>query len=300
MDVARAAFGLAVCALVTAAGPQLGQSSGELKTPAAGAGGVENTAARVKIVPLYGRVDEESLKLEDLNQCAGTAQRYRLPPTGYVPPPESSDSRAGKELYDRLKCASCHAIVGEGGLLGPPLDGIGGHRGKQFLEARLLDPAAQMRDFPDLFGGRPNIMPHPGVSSSDAAKLARYLLTLPEPAGGFLIISHPAISEPDNVPAEAKPGKPIVRDADVDRGRELFYTRGCAMCHHAEGLGGRFGPRLDGIAQRMDRQALERILRAEDKDARMKLMPPGLPPDQASSIVDFLLSLPPPNAPSPP
>lgn len=257
------------------------------------------------IIPLRGHVKIEGRpaepRLEDLNQCAGTVQHYRLPPVGYLAPTASKSSQEGQKLYDKNNCQSCHAIAGTGGQLGPPLDGIGGHRGPQWLMARLLDPEQQMREFPEVFGGRPNIMPHPGVSKSEASKIVSYLLTLPEPSGGFLITAHPAMEEPIK-PPQNEPRKPPGRERpksaqqqkeSENLGRELFVAEHCAMCHTVGGEGGRFGPKLDGIALKYDRESLEHLLSGGAKDEAMKGRTLGLKREDSEHIVDFLLSLPP-------
>jgi mono/diheme cytochrome c family protein len=141
---------------------------------------------------------------ENMNQCAGTVQHYRLPATGYTPPPPSNDSRAGKLLYVKRNCGSCHQAENKGGTLGPPLDGIGGARGEQFITAHLLDPEKQMLEFPDLFGGRSNIMPHLGIRLNEAKLITAYLLTLPEPQNGFLVSAHPKIGAPSKEHSEVK------------------------------------------------------------------------------------------------
>lgn len=244
------------------------------------------------ITPLYDQPNPATPPLEDLDQCPGTVQHYRLPPTGYTPAPENASSRQGKQLYDKLGCASCHAIGDKGGTLGPPLDGIGGHRGKQFLEARLLNPAAQMRDFPDVFGGRPNIMPHPGVSSREASQIAQYLLTLAEPTGGFLITAHPPVEQPEKPPTREKPKLLPEEQESAKQGAKLFLDHGCAMCHVVEGPGTRFGPRLDGISQRRNREALVYLLSGGAKEPVMKTRSLELKVNEVESIVDFLWSLP--------
>ena len=59
---------------------------------------------------------------------------------------------AGKAVYQRLGCASCHVIAGEGGTLGPELTSIGARRAEQYLRQAILDPAAALprgaRDVP--------------------------------------------------------------------------------------------------------------------------------------------------------
>ncbi len=228
--------------------------------------------------------------LENMNQCAGTVQHYRLPPTGYVPSAESTESQAGKQLYNKLDCASCHKIKGTGGTLGPPLDGIGGARGAQFITAHLLDPEKQMQEFPDLFGGRPNLMPHPGVSLNDAKALASYLLTLPEPKDGFLISSHPKFHNNKHKKTDVSAHSTIV--GSTEPGRKLFLDRGCAACHILNNSAPRFGPRLDGLASRRTRLELEEAMHGGTDEPEMNFKVYHLTNQETKQIVDFLMKLP--------
>lgn len=242
------------------------------------------------IEPLYDNTNQQAPKAEDLNQCAGTMERYRLPPTGYLPPKETSSSKAGLKLYEQLNCASCHMLKGKGGMLGPPLDGIGGHRGKQWLEARLLDPETQMKEFPEVFGGRPNIMPHPGVSRKQATQIAAYLLTLPEPQGGFLITAHPTINLDEEFQPKETSAKQTPQER-VDKGREVFTDRGCAMCHTINSAGGRFGPSLDGVSRKYSPESVVLLLTGKAAGDTMKTVTRGIEKEEAERIVDFLFSL---------
>lgn len=236
---------------------------------------------------------------ENMNQCAGTVQHYRLPAIGYTPPPPSNDSRAGKLLYVKRNCASCHQAENKGGTLGPPLDGIGGARGEQFITAHLLDPEKQMLEFPDLFGGRSNIMPHLGIKLSEAKLITAYLLTLPEPQNGFLVSAHPKME----APSKEHSGEKIVAEpatvngatangaASISKGRALFLSRGCAACHTVDGEPSRFGPRLDGISSRRTRLELEEALRSGYDEPEM-IRTLHLSSAEMQNIIDFLNSLP--------
>jgi len=231
---------------------------------------------------------------ENMNQCAGTVQHYRLPATGYTPPPPSNDSRAGKLLYVKRNCGSCHQTENKGGTLGPPLDGIGGARGEQFITAHILDPEKQMIEFPELFGGRSNIMPHLGIRLNEAKLITAYLLTLPEPQNGFLVNAHPKIGAPSKehsaVKVVAKPA--TANDASsISKGRALFLSRGCAACHTVDGGPSRFGPRLDGISTRRTRPELEEALRSGYDEPEM-IRTLHLSSAEMQNIIDFLNSLP--------
>jgi putative heme-binding domain-containing protein len=50
----------------------------------------------------------------------------------------------GKAVYQRLGCASCHIVDGEGGNLGPELSSIGAHRAPDYLRQAVVDPAAAL------------------------------------------------------------------------------------------------------------------------------------------------------------
>ncbi|MBZ0188373.1 MAG: cytochrome c, partial [Candidatus Obscuribacterales bacterium] len=144
-----------------------------------------------QIKPLFGKITKADRDSQELNQCPGTMERYSFPPSGYEPRKRDSQSARGERLYAKLNCKQCHSQGGTGGEMGPPLDGIGGHRGREWLIDRLIDPEKQMQKFSDVFGGRPNIMPHIGASKRQAKDIADYLLTLPEPEGGFAVEAHP-------------------------------------------------------------------------------------------------------------
>lgn len=252
------------------------------------------------IVPLTQKVEPGKLPApSDLNQCAGTVQHYYFPASGYLPPPETVESRQGKQLYAKLDCASCHAIAGQGGTLGPPLDGIGGHRGRDFVIARMLDPETQMREFPEAFGGRPNIMPHPQLNRKHAEILADYLLTLPEPPGGFLLQAH-GLNSSTATNAEDVTWLQFNRNPqDVVAGGKLFSNRGCAACHQAGGSGGYLAPALDGISSRRAAKDILELLTDQASDPGMCRSVSLLTDKQRRDIMAFLASLKPegPTAP---
>jgi len=79
----------------------------------------------------------------------------------------------GRELYQKYECNSCHQIQGEGGEIGPALDGVGSRLKPDWMytfvgDARRLIPDTPMKDF-DLW-------------ESEREALTYYLLSLREPA----------------------------------------------------------------------------------------------------------------------
>jgi len=228
---------------------------------------------------------------ENMNQCAGTVQHYRLPASGYLPPPQSEASQQGKILYAENNCASCHQAEGKGGTLGPPLDGIGGARGEQFITAHILNPEKQMLEFPTLFGGRSNIMPHPGLELKEAKLISTYLLTLADPDEGFIVVTHPKMFASAPKKQSAHSDATTISAESIKRGRELYLNRGCAACHTVDSAPSRFGPRLDGIATRRTRLDIEEALRGGNDEPEM-IRTLHLSRAELQNIVDFLYSLP--------
>lgn len=81
------------------------------------------------------RVDED-----DLWRIVAFVKRLGLATPEEVP----GDPAAGEVVYDRIGCASCHIINGEGGILGPELTDVGRRRGLSFLEESILKPEADL------------------------------------------------------------------------------------------------------------------------------------------------------------
>lgn len=242
------------------------------------------------IKPIHEELTEPIDK-QDANQCAGTMDRHRFEPTGYKPRRPDKNSAKGKLLYEKLKCMQCHSIEGRGGEVGPPLDGIGGHRGPDWLKARLLDPQRQMKEYPTIFGGKPNIMPHVGVSKREANLLSDYILTLAEPKAGFLVNHHA-----DRCGPEVDPGnqnwQPHPESEASRNGKELFSSLYCGACHSVDGSKDRFGPDLAGIGSRLSESKLEKVLAGAVRSAVMKKQAARLGDERIFDIKAFLLTLP--------
>ncbi len=54
------------------------------------------------------------------------------------------DPMAGRQVYEKSGCASCHSIDRDGGSLGPDLTDIGRRRGLKFLAESLVKPEADI------------------------------------------------------------------------------------------------------------------------------------------------------------
>jgi len=56
--------------------------------------------------------------------------------------PGAGSPQRGADVYKNNRCASCHIVNGEGGVLGPELSAIGSRRGPTYLREALVKPEA--------------------------------------------------------------------------------------------------------------------------------------------------------------
>jgi mono/diheme cytochrome c family protein len=99
-----------------------------------------------------------------------------------------------------------------------------------------------------------------------------------------------------------------VKSKPKDRGAELFATKGCAHCHGPAGVGGRIGPDLQRVRERLNKSQISLQIHNGGKSmppygqqlsstqiddliaflrARRKvIMPPSMPPAAAAPVGD--------------
>jgi len=156
-----------------------------------------------------------------------------LAPRGSAASSSDPDVAAGRDLFSKYSCASCHGLSGEGGQRAPSLIGVG--------EAAV--------DF-QVGTGRMPLQHHsaqaprkqPVMNEDQIHQLAKYVASL-------------------------GPGGPPIPDvtgyqnADVAYGGSLFRTN-CAQCHNFTGKGGalthgKYAPSLEGVAPKHIYEAMQ-------------------------------------------
>jgi cytochrome c2 len=221
--------------------------------------------------------------------------------TGYKPLPVSAQSKNGQQTFADLNCAACHSIHNVGGTLGPVLDGIGARRNADYLQAKFTDSDIAKKRFAELT--QPNddsIFSHVRISKQSADSIVAFLLTLPEPAGGFIVEGHSHL--PAEEPVVNKAFLPAARTASSQQGAKLYGDLGCMACHSIGNNGGWLGPQMDGIGGRRSRDYIvghitnpkARTARASKSDVEVISQMPRLNinPEQIQKIADFLETLP--------
>jgi mono/diheme cytochrome c family protein len=217
-----------------------------------------------------------------------------IKPSGYKPQPATAESEAGRNEYNRAHCSACHAIDNSGGSVGPLLDGIGQKRSKDFLFARLANTQEATVEYARLIEQKPDdLFPHIRVTPAIARSLAAYLLTLPEPKGGFVVLGHPGATTESNEEADHE-FHPAPKTASSEEGKRLYEKLGCAQCHQINQQGGYFGMALDGIGRLRNREYIAAHItnaqvHAAQNDKFFETVPTAMPkfnitPKQVQSI----------------
>jgi cytochrome c oxidase cbb3-type subunit 3 len=57
-----------------------------------------------------------------------------------APTTVAGNSAKGRDVYQKLDCAACHVVAGQGGVLGPELTKIGQRRAASYLRQAVLEP----------------------------------------------------------------------------------------------------------------------------------------------------------------
>ncbi len=224
----------------------------------------------------------------------------RLLTHDYVTEPVSDESRRGESIYNEANCVQCHSIKNAGGNLGPMLDGIGYRRPAEFLYARLCNSREAKETYFKLTGQNASAYIHPRLSRESATALVSFLMTIPEPEGGFVLTPH-VMSLPAAKRQINSTFKPMAQNKSSMAGEKLFNNKGCIACHTVNNVGGWMGPNLDGVGGRLDRSSIIKNISnparvskevAGDIDVLPQMPKLNLSDEEISKLADYLLTLP--------
>ncbi len=105
------------------------------------------------------------------------------------------DPVAGKAVYwgDKAKCSGCHAVLGQGGRLGPDLSNLGGSRPLALIRESILEPA---KDLFYLGNEAATVVLKNGQTLEGVAKnRSNYSLQLVDTAGKLHLLSMADVKE---------------------------------------------------------------------------------------------------------
>ncbi|HLH39879.1 MAG TPA: c-type cytochrome [Bryobacteraceae bacterium] len=86
-------------------------------------------------MPATGVNDDEAWKLVAFVKSIGSQGAKEVAP---------GDAGAGKQVYARSGCASCHSIDKQGGAIGPDLSDVGRRRNLKYIEESIVKPDADI------------------------------------------------------------------------------------------------------------------------------------------------------------
>ena len=89
--------------------------------------------------------------------------------TAPSPPLSAVDPVQGRTLVQQHGCIGCHVVEGQGGTMGPPLDGVSDRRSKEFVLQQLRNPQAS---------DPASLMPNLGLDPTEIETIWVYLQTL--------------------------------------------------------------------------------------------------------------------------
>ncbi len=228
--------------------------------------------------------------------------------------PDAGRAR-GAVLFETLSCGSCHLHPDiPPRLAAPDLGATGLRVREEWLESYLASPMT-IRPA-GTSPGRGGRMPDFRLSPAEITAISGFLLTLETPSPGGTsppaapsppaALSPPSASPP---PTPSPPGAPSTRIPDpappppppweplalspfsMQKAETLLEDRwSCLGCHQLGEEGGRIGPRLDGIAERLRPEYVRHLIENPAHLAPGTIMPGSLEQtDRIDLIASYLL-----------
>jgi len=189
----------------------------------------------------------------------------------------TAEVASGKAIWDDNNCMGCHTIMGEGAYYAPELTKVTSRRSEAWLKLFLKDPQA-------MFPGERKMVNYDfnDKEISDLISFFKWIERVntngfpKEPPLKKLIQGNRAIAAETNSAGKVP----------------LIYDEICAACHQLDGQGGKIGPALDRIGERLDKDQLAVWLRDPAKVKPGTTMPNlGLSETNIEALSGFLSQL---------
>ncbi|HKO03354.1 MAG TPA: c-type cytochrome [Candidatus Acidoferrales bacterium] len=187
------------------------------------------------------RMPQFKLKEEELRALSAYLSSLRgqpVPPYSFNPRVVAASAKnpdavtQGEVRFRQMFCSTCHPLAvtraGEtkliGGDIGPELTKVGSKVNRDWLVAWLRDPQAYLPH---------SKMPRYEWSDEDLFRVTRYITEQ--------LTDSDLLKDVNALPAPAPD--------EIRKGRQLFLEKGCASCHHIDGVSPQkdFGPELSAL-----------------------------------------------------
>ena len=193
-----------------------------------------------------------------------------------------ADREEGGAVFETLNCGNCHVHPDfEARASAPDLEATGLRVREDWLAAYLARPVT-IRPAGTL-PGRGDRMPDFRLSPAEVASITDYLLTLGTPSPG---------ASPEPRSPRIPPWEPLALSAfSMRKAETLLRDRwSCLGCHQLGDDGGRIGPRLEGIAERLRPEYVRHLIEDPAHLAPGSIMPASLEqPDRMDLVASYLL-----------
>ncbi len=197
--------------------------------------------------------------------------------------PLSAEAEAGRVLWHRYACQTCHQLYGQGGFLGPDLTNAASRVDSARLVSLLRVGSGQM--------------PALGFTDQEAVEMAAFMEAMdrPEIGRGQLRMGTPAGEGIGGTGAQGAFDRAVAAaldpGTDAERGFEVYRSRPCSACHFPFRISPVGAADLSLVASSLEPEALATVL----TDGRPQLgMPPPVPPlDDADrdALIAFMVFL---------
>lgn len=209
----------------------------------------------------------------------------------------SETTSKGRALLEKEGCLHCHFVGGSGGFVGPPFGGISKFRTEEDIVNTLTGKRPLPPEYPKGIFDPREFMRHVRLDKKTADAIAKYLITASADEE-FEVGGHSTSNDDTPGGITFVPREP----SKQSRLGFLGYKEGgCAACHEIGGIGGRRGPRLDGVGARLSKIQIENRVTSgaivtfggkEYRPTEYSMPPARLPQKQVEQISEFLLTLP--------
>ncbi|HXE97133.1 MAG TPA: cytochrome c [Dongiaceae bacterium] len=166
----------------------------------------------------------------------------------------------GKRAFEKYNCNDCHTILGFGAYYAPDLTKVVQRVGADGIRYRVTHPELA-------FAKSERKMPQQHVADAEIDNLIAFFTWVGEVDNGDW--------PPQDSKSRLTRGEQRLSvGAGVSPGAAVFQSKGCMNCHSLHGTGGKFGPPLDTIGQKLTEEQIKRYVHDPRSVNTKALMPP--------------------------
>ena len=218
----------------------------------------------LSIIP-EGTLAEKGKRIIELNRCFVCHEIEGVSELLPVSSRKDEPTNEFEKLLNDVRCMTCHNIQGNGGTFAPELTHEGSKLKGSWIKGFI--------ESPDIIRPLLKQMPKFNLSKEEAELAVEFIET---------VLISDEVQTLDITPDEA----------EVAKGKEIFYAKGCQTCHTVGSEGGVVGPSLNQAGTRLEPGFIMFHVKDPQKANPGAVEPNfGLSDEEATSITHFLMTL---------